>query len=546
MYLETIAGQQIFRPSIEAELELRIYTETKMRKRFEIGTYTDGDKINEILHHYFTLYDTVLKSELPKVASRNFMENVLHQYDVSCEIRRRSNSFSKAEAERWQDIGPVFRQAIKYLAECCTMLAPIKESELSPENQMPIIERCWICAEQLVWLSGVSNQTCFLFPENSSLEILPKGGEIWFDLKIEDNEEYEQLGVEIELDTKARSRYINEAQTLYDLDRVARIIDPVAEKELGISISDILSFMTNLIEGVSMPNDDDLDIPFVTVEQLVARLKELGGLTSDGANAVINGVSLQQFEMLKEGRVIWKPKQEYRAWARPFFELPHSTGVHLIWSKQMAMECFQRLIASLAQKRLPPEWRKGQMHKAMGKYEQEITRLFEDIVIEQLRTKDVAASRFKSQIGIGDAKLAVPNEVGEIDLVAYFPELKLLVVGDDKLVKPSHEPARFRDDLDKFIEKKKNYVEQVKRKTEWVIKNLTLVERALETDNEFPVSVKIEKVASVLVTYYPTFASLFIDDFPCVSLTKLMSDIEQTSGGWPYDLVHEIESASNA
>jgi hypothetical protein len=316
------------------------------------------------------------------------------------------------------------------------------------------------------------------------------------------------------------------------------VIDPVFRDQFGITLTEVLSFAMNLAKSGDPPLGG-FDIPFVTEQQITDLLMERSSLTQQQARVIIDGLGLRQSSMAAEGRVIWKPKQEYRAYSRPFFEFPNPIGTHFTWSKQMATECLRSFYSRLAQKHLPSEWNVGKIPSALTVYEHEITKLFENIVIDRMKDVGLSASRFKSQIGLGADKIDIPDDIGEIDLVAYWEDEELLIVGDDKLVKPTHEPAMFRDDLDKFIGKKKNYVDQVKRKTQWVVENVQDVVRGLSSSHDFPSVLKVKRVAPILVTYYPAFASCFISEVPCVALTELVSDIKEKKE-WPYTPTHEV------
>lgn len=536
MIHEEFSGIRIFRPSVVAELEVWQEVEAQLRDKHSAGSYTEAIAINGILQDYFGLYDTMLKECLPKISSRHLMEFVLTQYDKSCEIRRAT--LTSKERERWAEIGPIYRRALKYLAECISMLAPDEAPIAEKQEIERLTEKCFICVEQLVHLSQLSTQTFVLFPDDTTLEILPEGELEWFSLKLNNAETYEKFKDRIDVDTATRTNVIDETKTLYDRERVAKVIDPVFQAEFGVTFTDVIGFATNLVQNVVQP-DKGFDIPFIKESQLIDALVQHASITEDQANVILDGFSLRRSSMQSEGRVVWKPKQEYRANSRPFFELPHPTGTHFTWSREMARECLMMLYSRLTQKLVPCEWNQGQMPKALGAYEQEITKLFEDIVIEQLRVRGISASRFKSQIGVRSDKIDVPQDVGEIDLLAYWENEELLIVGDDKLVKPSHEAALYRDDLDKFVGKKKNYVDQVERKTQWVLDNVDDVCRALESTNNFPNTIKISKVAPILVTYYPSFASYFTSDVPIVALTELVSEIE-TRSMWPYTPVYEL------
>lgn len=533
---EEFGGIRIFRPSVEAEIEVRSEVETELRKKHAVGKYTDVATINGILQDFFKLYDEMLKKLLPEIASRHFMEFALTQYDKSCEIP--SKPLSEKERERWAELGPVYRRAIKYLAECNAMLAPDEAPKASEEEMQRLMEKCFICAEELVRQSQLSSQTFVLFPDDTTLEICPEGELEWFVLTINDAAKYEGFRQRIDTDTATRKHVIDEHKTLYDRDRLASVVDPTFKSEFGLTFTDVLSFVADVNNNAVQP-DKGFDVPFVTEQQLVDALVKHQSLTEAQAKTILDGLVIRQASMQTEGRVVWKPKQEYRAFFRPFFEFPHPKGTHFTWSREMAKECFMMLYSRVTQKHLPREWNQGEMPKALGAYEQEITKLFEDIVIEQLRNQGIHASRFKSQVGLNASKIEIPDDIGEIDLLAYWAEEQLLIVGDDKLVKPASEPALYRDDFDKFFNKKKNYVDQVKRKTQWVIDNVQDIATALESTKEFPEQVVIKKVAPILVTYYPSFASYFVSDLPIVALTELIAEIEATSA-WPFSPTHKV------
>jgi hypothetical protein len=533
---EEFGGIRLFRPSVEAEIEVRSEVETELRKKHASGKYTDASTINGILQDFYNLYDEMLKELLPQIASRHFMEFALAQYDKSCEIP--SKSLSDQERERWAELGPVYRRAIKYLAECTVMLAPDEAPTASKEEMQRLMEKCFICAEELVRQSQLSSQTFVLFPDDTALEIRPEGELEWFVLTITDAAKYEGFRQRIDTDTAARKDVINEHKTLYDRGRLARVVDPVFKSEFGLTLTEVLSFVSKVINNTVQPSDG-FDVPFVREQQLVDALVEHQSLSEAQAKIILDGLAIRQASMQTEGRVVWKPKQEYRAFFRPFFEFPHATGSHFTWSREMAKECFMMLFSRVTQKLLPREWNQGEIPKALGAYEQEITKLFEDIVIEQLRSQGIRASRFNSHIGLKTFKIAIPDDIGEIDLLAYWEEKQLLIVGDDKLVKPASEAALFRDDFDKFFNKKKNYVDQVKRKTQWVLDNVQDIATALESTKDFPEQVVIKQVAPILITYYPSFASYFVSELPIVALTELIAGIKATSA-WPFSPIYKV------
>ncbi len=68
-----------------------------------------------------------------------------------------------------------------------------------------------------------------------------------------------------------------------------------------------------------------------------------------------------------------------------------------------------------------------------------------------------------------------------------------------------------------------------------MVSNLTNVVDALASEPDLPNHINPKGLAKVLVTGFPSFASYFIDDFPCVSAVELRVAQEKQSV-WPYRL----------
>lgn len=539
---EVFGGTAIYRPTPESELAVRQEAEAALRKDVAAGTYTKKDEINAILQKHFAFYDEMLKKVIPQIASLAVMDFVLGQYDISFEVNKKYDKaqiIDLSERERWRKLGPDFRRAAKYLAECITMLAPTSPLSVEPEQVVELIDRCWICAEQMVLLSNLSTQTFVLFPDDTTLEIRPEGEQMWFDLRLNNPGPFEAYGERIRRDTASRKDVIDELAMVYNQQRLKAVLDGPFKTSCGFGMTDVFQFGFGLNKNTTQPGPG-FDVPFVAESQILGSIQSVLGGTAEEAKRLFDGVALRRDAMLNEDRVVWKPKQEYRAYTRPFFEFPHPTGTHFIWSRNMADECLMMLYTRLVQKHLPSEWEIGDVPKAIEEYAAAITKEFESNVIACLGKLGIVAGRFKSSIGQGGVALKIPDLIGELDVLGYWEKEGLLVVGECKLVKPTHEPATFRDDIAKFTGGKDNYVTQVQRKTKWVLDNAKQVAAALQTVKGFPANVSVRRVAPVLVTYYPAFASLFINDVPCVALTELFADV-QRAGSWPYTPVHDVQ-----
>ncbi len=538
MNLEEIAGVKIFRPSIPSEWNIRSLVEAEIRKNHKIGQYEDRDEINEILQELFGFYSSKLEETLPKIASRHLMDFVLKQYDFASQIESacKKGKASSEEIERWRALGPVFRRAAKHLAECIAIEAPVNEaSPVEADQLVELFDIVWICAEQMVEFSILSSQTFSIFPESSKLEIFEPGNSVWIDLSIDRFSDYQNFQERAVTDFRNRKSIFDEKKLMYDTKRIADILDDPFLDSCGFSLSQAIEIVRKICDDTVMPAGGQ-EIPFVSREIILSSLVQDFKLAEDAATLLLQGICISEEAMKNEGRVVWKPKQEYRAFSRPFFEFPHSSGLHLTWSTEMAKECLLMLMTRLSQTSVPVEWQKGTVPKALEKYSSQISAEFENLVNTRLTEEGIVSAQFKNKIGSGSSEIQIPSIVGEIDTIGYWPSERLLIVGDSKVVKPTTEPQTFRDDIDKFVGKKKNYREQVLRKAQWVSDELSGVCAALASVKGFPETVKADRVAPALITYYPAVASLFFDDVACVSLTELILSIRE-QGKWPYALL---------
>ena len=140
----------------------------------------------------------------------------------------------------------------------------------------------------------------------------------------------------------------------------------------------------------------------------------------------------------------------------------------------------------------------------------------------------------KEGIGIGCARVAIPANIGELDYVGYFAAEQLLVVLEDKMVDCGFEPTYLRDDISSFVDGRKSYAEQIRRKVNWAKENMPAISQGLSSLLPGRPAISPTRLAGALVTLYPTYASYFITDYPCRSLSELMTEFSE-EGRWPYD-----------
>ena len=360
MNIRTIGGVRLFRPRPEAQLLARREAEVHLRAAYSPGSYTDGNKINEIIQYQFQHFDSVLHSEVLKSASMRLMEFLLAQYDASAAIE---DSFKKGalrpdDSSYWPKHGPVIRRALKYLAEIITSLAPTETPQLPRSALLSNLETIVISAEKLVELYMLSDQTHGLPREKATLTIYPQGRELYWEVEVEGfDDRHRDLSHRIRMDLKRRRTCITGKEPGLDMDYQGSALDADFEAEFGFTYRQAVQVLWHLIDTDVVPDRKSFDVPFVRRDLVVHGFHEDLGWPKDSVARVLDGFSIGKASLQEEGRTIFKPKQEYRAFRRAFFEMPHETGSHLMWSRRMARECWLLLIDGSVFQRFPPEWR---------------------------------------------------------------------------------------------------------------------------------------------------------------------------------------------
>lgn len=534
MQLHTISGIEVFRPRLDTESLIRREAERHLRDGYSCGTYSDPAKINGILQHQFGFFHRLLGERLPDLASRHIVEFLLHQYGQTSkiELQYKKGNLSAQDVGAWNRWGPTMRRGVKYLAERVALLEPGEAPRAAEHARLQLTEECTICAEQLVNLYIESDQTFMLFPDETDLTIRPEGTDYYLDLKVRDFDRFD-IRPRIERDMRNQSRFVPSPPFQLDFKAHAAILDVTFKQSFGFSWTDAMAALKHLIDTAVVP-DKGFDIPFCRQDVVIDGMsKNIPGATLETAGRFLQGFSLPVKKMREEGREIWKPKQEYRALRRGFFEFPHPTGPHIVWSREMARECVFMLTKGVVFQRIPPEWKSTEVNAGLAKLSNQAGKWFEGVTEDNLAKVGIVGVKSLKGVGMGDKRIAVPAEVGELDFLGYHPGWRLLVLLECKMVDGAFEPKYMRDDISTFVKADKSYVRKFRRKVEWVRNSLKAVCAGLGTVMPKVGPIAPANLATAMVTLHPTLASVFITDLPCVSLTELMIDIEER-GAWPY------------
>ena len=536
-------GANVFRPGWKATISLRNEAEEHFRAKFKPGTYRGRDAVNDALQHHFAFYAKKLGNILPCITSRDYLEFILYQYDRSAEVESlaKDGRLKEHEEEEWQRTGPTLRRALKYLAERTVLLSPEEIPKSRKRDQMLLhAEQALLCAEQLVQLYMESDKVFFLFPDTTTVEVLPEGELEIFRTHTEDDFS-SGIVLRMKRDTMNRNRFISAIPPQVLPASQDKDLVNVFRQTIGMTLQQALGVIRAIVDHTQKP-PTPMGIPFCSREMIITEISMHSGFPRAGVEKALDGFTVSKSGLESEGREVFKPKQEHRAYRRGFFEMPHSTGPHLAWSHRMTIENAAALITDLPLKQVPVEWKSPAVESALGRLSNSVGRWFQTSVAKNFAELGfVGIDSVKDTIGRGPKAVSIPPTVGEIDFLGHSPADKAVIIAECKYIRGAVEPKFYRDDLTEFVTSNNAFMQKLERKAEWLARNLPRIRDALSAATGFVIEKDTCRVFSVMVTYYPSCAAYFWKCAPCVSLAEFMLDY-QYCGKWPYRLgVYEHE-----
>lgn len=533
---EQFGNIQIYRPCHSSEIKLSIESKEHLFCKFQSGVYDEREDINQILQHQYSFYSQKFNEIIPKLASRYLIEFILFEFDKASIVAEnyRNEKLNQEETERWRDLGPKFRRAAKFLAERVALLQPDEEKpDVSEDSLIDLIGEIWIAAEEMVRFYNLSDQTFMVFPNETTLEIFPKNIDNSFPFSLDINKKYE-IEEAIRRDTMNSTSILGEdSKFLTSIHLHNKFIGNSLQKLVGVSYDEVISLLCDVIENSRPDPRAEFPILFLHRANLVEALHQKTKKSKDSIETVLDGFTLRKIDMNAEGREVWKPKQEYRAFRRAFFEIPHPTGKHLAFSKRMALEGLIQLIIGVAFKQFPAEWKSQETNQALARLSNQIGKFFEKLVQQKLGTLGINGLKSINKLGKKNHIVEIPPDIGEIDFLGYSERENFLLIAECKVVQGGFEGKFFRDDIKEFVTSRKSYLKKYNRKVEWLKNNSLLIIDALNSTQIYKKPIQPTKIVTAIITYYPTIAQYFIKDYPCTSITNLVLDYRK-NGGWAY------------
>jgi hypothetical protein len=494
------------------------------------GVYRGEQQITTVLHAAYGWVETRLGRLIRRLASREFMEFVLYQYDLAAELWR-----SVPDSGNWDELHREShfasrRRALKHLAEQIAIRSAPEYAQIHRGGLVAETQEAILCADILVTLCMMSDRTHFLVPNHSQLTLF-KEYEI-VPLRLDSLQPFDTADIDFNRrlikDRKFRSKCFPNGTADRDFKFQTTILDDCFLTEFGFRYGEFLHVLARILQDIG-PAPGSYPIVFCHRDKLLNEIAASARMPISTAKRILSGFTLRSSDMKDEGRKLWNVKQTFRAFRRGFFEVPHPSGPHLAWSNSMADECLDWMVMGIPFKKLPREWLTPKTSGGLDQLSNTVGSWFENQAVRCLSSLGICGSRRKGRIQNGSESIAIPPSVGEIDFLGYSRDNGALVIVECKMVESRMEPRFWKEDIVDFVNAKKSYATKFRIKINWVLENRSVISRVL-SGNERP-----PEIRAVMLTLYPTFAAIHITDFPCVSLAEFAADCE-VENKWPYQV----------
>lgn len=507
----------MYRPFEYIERKIRKDYETEMYEKFECAAYSEKKEIGSVLKTAFSFYEKILEDNLKKAASIDMLAFVLSEYENYYEmsIRYKKGELSEQEISFWGEYGSKTKRALKYLSE--KIVAKLPNEVGDNIDHQAALSHCWIAAEEMVALYMSSQVGYSLFPEDCQLTIEDRTKYNFMQFKCD---KLENAFNSLNLHGFSNNEELALSQP-FDANIQNEYFGNVFKKLFNIDYSSCLYLIQSLIGYFKVDPSDELKYCYFEKDKMVSCLASdyaEYGLTEEQIVTLLAGFTITKDKL--EDRVLYKPKQEYRALRRAFFEVNDNGKNVVLFSKSMALEELSHLIRSVSFRKLPSEWLvlDKQIRLELDKFSNFSGSWFESFLIEKLSESNIKCERSLKKIKINGKNNYIPDTVGDIDVIAQVGnELHII---ECKMVQFASEPTGYIDDFDKFVCDKKSYRAKFNKKICWVEKNIDLLKTYLISKGfVFPHDPVIKPV---MVTFYPTIVSDFIDEFLCLDVNEYL------------------------
>lgn len=522
MPFRTYGSARIFRPSRVAASTLHEEAKRRLLTRFMPGRYEGSQSVNAIIQELFQFYEHQLRLIARNIASRDAADFLLHQYDLATEILHGEGILDLRDRGEWLHIEPLFKRGIKYILELFCMAQNAGFPRIPKEAAVEAAEVAIECAENAVHLAELSSRVHYIFPNACVAVVHEKKNPIPLSVEfIGKHAGHDQrFGARMARDRENRSKFVPlKGQFDIHTDKHAEFLDSSFSESFEMTYAEFIAGLYAIIDDALPAGPGHFPTLFIRRQDLFDALAS-SGRSLRAIDAMLRGFTITHGALSEERRAVWNAKQRSRAYRRGFFSLPHLSGEHLAFSRTMAREALIQLVSSVSFQKLPQEWTTHKIEKALAVLANAGGKWFEETVINCLRQAGYLGGRMKGRVRTKNGELDIPDEVGEIDFLGFYPSRREILLIESKMTHSGIEAQYWRDDLDQFVTGKRNYADQFLRKRDWAAANLP---RLCTLFGSPPDST----LQSHILTLYPNIAAEFLEDISCISLTEFMLHVER-------------------
>ena len=516
---KNICGINIFRPCENIEKIIYRYVKSNVFKKFKSGKYTEKKIILEIVSCIYNIHYRVISKYInyvDKYALFIFLSNEYERYAQAVEHYNNSD-FSTEEEDLWKSYAGNARRAIKHLMELIIIEGLYNRNNVPLLSQEKAVSKIFISAEEMVG-SYMRYQLYDNILESVTLT-LDENRHEYFHVAEDLTERYDPRE-----DICDMKKCIPSPSFFENMEKHNQIIGKSFEEKFGKCYLGIMYYLRGAID---IYYKEQGDFCIIKRSDFIDFMSKGMSISKDSATTIIEGFSLNKHNMLNEGRVLSKPKQEYRAYKRGFFVTNIDGEDYLLFSPRMAIECWNILRTDVCFGKIPPEWKSKKIEKDIATLSGEAGKWFENVVKAKFEEYGFIVFSSLKRMAFRDGRsVKLEDGIGEIDLLCYDRKNSDVVVVEVKQVSSSSEPRQYLDDISRFITSKNNYRNKFIKKYTWFINNKELLKEYLS--EKIGGEVEIKRIGYAIITRYPSPIFNKIKDFSCISIMKFVREFSES------------------
>ncbi len=530
---------QLYQPRLTIRNDLREREELHLRKKFQIGIYTDKSEINEILKSQFQFYSRILDASIIKLNPRTWLPFILFQYELSGKLtgRLKEKNLNKSDYYYWRNNGPIFRQTCDFLCDKIVELNSIRTNG-TPKliDDLYYLDTVWVCSASCIEYSSASNFTYMIMQDSSYLEILPPGREKFLIHGINEESKFNKCFRKYQeltnTDIGLREKYIQGETIEHNVEEHFKLLDEPLKKSFDMSYSEIMYLLTSISIN-TMPIISPGMIPMVDKEAFINEISHNNNFTLKSLIQVFEAFTLNSGNFKNRSREIWNYRQQNRISKKPFLQISEGTKDFLLWSDQKLKDFLTLLDLDVVFKNFPEKLTNEEVNRAIAQISNKTGKWFENQVSKLMYQLNIFGASVKKINDTETFYKGLSCPIGEIDFLGLSELDSSIVILECKMTNAGFESRSIRQDRDAFLKGKNCYAVKFAKKINWVFDNFDLIKKTLCKKYNVDESRISRRVACSFITYYTTTIPCFFDSIPCPSLVDFV-DRYKSKKNWPY------------